>query len=73
MEDGRMTFDLFYEFTDETFVSTSELRFLSRSEIEERAIASGLRVEKVLGDWQGEGFDESSSPEMIFILRLPGA
>lgn len=71
MENGRMTFDLFYEFPDETFVSTSRLRFLSRNEIEERATASGLRVEKVLGDWQGKGFDETSSPEMIFILRPP--
>lgn len=71
MENGRMTFDLLYEFPDETLVSTSELRFLSRSEIEGRALASGLRVERLLGDWHGGRFDELSSPEMIFILRLP--
>lgn len=69
MENGRMTFDLLYEFPDETLVSTSELRFLSRNEIEGRAIASGLRVERLLGGWRGERFDELSSLEMIFILR----
>ena len=69
MSDGRMTFDLVYQFPDETLSSKSELRFLSRKEIEERAKAVGFDVEKVLGGWQGQGFDEEDSEEMIFFLR----
>ncbi len=65
-----MTFEIRYQFPDETLVSSSELRFLSSKEIEERLIASGLCVEKVLGDWDGKSFDESSSHEMIFIARV---
>ena len=66
-----MTFELLYEFPDESLVSKSELRFLSRGEIEERVIASGLHIDKLFGGWHFEGFDEGSSPEMIFFLRLP--
>ncbi|MBY0357515.1 MAG: class I SAM-dependent methyltransferase [Candidatus Obscuribacterales bacterium] len=69
MEDDRMTFELRYQFPDETLVSTSELRFLSRKDIEEHLTASGLCIDKVLGDWDGTLFDERSSPEMIFIVR----
>lgn len=71
MRNGRMTFELHYKFADECLVSTSELQFLSQIEIEKRVVASGLRVEKVLGSWHFEPFDEVSSPEMIFILRVP--
>jgi SAM-dependent methyltransferase len=69
MENDRMTFELRYQFPDETLVSTSELRFLSRKGIEERLAASGLCIDKVLGDWDATSFDERSSHEMIFIVR----
>jgi len=69
MENGRMLFELHYEFPDESLDSTSELRFLSRSDIEKRLVASGLHVEKVLGDWNCVPFDEASSREMIFLAR----
>lgn len=69
MEEDRMTFELRYQFPDETLVSASELRFLSRKEIEERLTASGLCVDKIMGDWDGKQFDERSSKEMIFIVR----
>jgi 2-polyprenyl-3-methyl-5-hydroxy-6-metoxy-1,4-benzoquinol methylase len=70
MENDRMFFELRYQFSDGgTFVSPSELRFLSRKGIEDRLIASGLRVEKLLGNWNAESFDEESSHEMIFIAR----
>ncbi len=71
LQNGRMTFELHYKFPDESFVSRSVLRFLSRNEIEDRVAASGLRVEKVFGGWHFEPFDEVLSPEIIFILRLP--
>jgi pimeloyl-ACP methyl ester carboxylesterase len=69
MENGRMIFELHYEFPDESLVSTSELRFSSRSDIEERLVASGLRVENLLGNWNCVPFDEVSSHEMIFLAR----
>ena len=65
----RMKFDLTYEFADETLVSSSELRFLSRNEIGEALIASGLVIEKVLGDWESTPFDEAVSHEMIFFVK----
>jgi ubiquinone/menaquinone biosynthesis C-methylase UbiE len=70
---ARMTFELLYEFPDESVVSTSELRFSCRGEIEERVTASGLRVDKLFGGWHSERFDEVSSAEMIFFLRLPNS
>jgi SAM-dependent methyltransferase len=69
MHDDRLSFELRYEFPDETLVSPSVLRFLSRREIEERLVASGLRIESVLGSWDAGPFDEASSDEMIFIAR----
>lgn len=69
IENGKMIFELRYEFPDESLVSTSELRFLSRNDIEERLIASGLQIEKLLGDWNCAPFDEVSSREMIFLAR----
>lgn len=68
MKDGLMTFELNYQFPDERFVSISELRFLSKDEIERRIGASGLCVREVLGDWDGRPFDERSSHEMIFVV-----
>jgi SAM-dependent methyltransferase len=69
MRAGRMTFDWRYHFPDETLVSRSILRFLTRTEIEQRLTASGLTVEKVLGDWDGSDLDERISPEMVFFAR----
>jgi SAM-dependent methyltransferase len=69
MNRDKMTFDLRYQFPDETLVSKSELRFLSRKEIEERLIATGLFIEKILGDWDNSPFEETISEEMIFLVR----
>ena len=69
MKKDRMIFELRYQFPDETLVSASELRFLSKEIIEKRLAASGLRVDKVLGDWNAKPFDEKSSREMIFKVR----
>jgi hypothetical protein len=68
MENDRLSFELRYQFPDETLVSASELRFLSKEDIDERLTASGLCIDKVMGDWDGTPFDESSQ-EMIFIVR----
>jgi ubiquinone/menaquinone biosynthesis C-methylase UbiE len=66
MDKERMTFELRYQFPDETIVSESELRFLSKGAIEEQLVASGLSVVKVLGDWSGNPFKSHTSREMIF-------
>jgi hypothetical protein len=65
----RIAFETRYEFPDEVLVSASELRFLSREAIETYLSASGLRVETVVGDWNGEALDSASSDEMIFFAR----
>lgn len=69
MANKRISFETRYALADRTLVSTSELLFLSRREIEERLNASGLRTETVYGDWQNEPFDEAVSHEMVFIVR----
>jgi len=66
---SRVSFETRYALADRTLVSTSELLFLSRPDIEERLNASGLRAETVYGDWQHEPFDEAVSHEMVFIVR----
>jgi hypothetical protein len=66
--DNRLSFELTYEFEDETLVSASELRFLRCDRVLELLSASGLRVVKLLGDWNHAPFDEASSREMIFIV-----
>ncbi len=65
----RISFDTRYALADRTLVSSSELLFLSKTEIEDRLGASGLRAEAVYGDWQSEPFDEAVSQEMVFIVK----
>lgn len=61
-------FEQQFVFPDETLVSTSTLRFMDRPAIEAHLAAAGLRVEAVLGDWQGAAFD-GTQDEMIFLVR----
>ncbi len=68
MNSDLMKFELRYQFSDETLISKSELRFLSQDEINKRLSASGLSCNKVLGGWDGRHFDESCR-EMIFIVH----
>ncbi len=69
MKNDRLTFELRYQFPDETLVSKSELRFLAQTDIEKSLKARGLRVTDMLGDWDANPFDVKSSHEMIFIVR----
>lgn len=73
MKNDRMTFELHYQLPGEKLVSTSELRFLSHREIEERLAASGLCISKLLGGWDGKPFDEKTSHEMIFLVNAYAA
>jgi SAM-dependent methyltransferase len=68
-EGDRIAFETHYLFPDKKLVSHSELRFLTRSEVEERLWRSGLKVEAVYGDWESRPFDEATSEDMIFLVR----
>lgn len=65
----RVTFELRYQFPDETLVSRSELRFLPRTAIESHLAAAGLQVDALYGDWDRSPFDPTTSKEMIFVVR----
>lgn len=69
MANQRIAFETHYALAERTLVSSSELLFLSRPDIEERLKAAGLRAETVYGDWQYEPFDAAMSQEMVFIVR----
>lgn len=65
----RMSFELQYRFPDETLTSRSELRFMTQAEVVDCLQRSRLRLERLLGDWEGGAFDEETSEEMIFFAR----
>jgi SAM-dependent methyltransferase len=69
MANRRIAFDTHYALAGRTLVSSSELLFLSRTEIEDRLTTSGLRAEAVYGGWLSEPFDEAVSEEIVFIVR----
>ncbi len=68
-ENAKMTFDLIYQFPDETLVSNSELRFLTEEKIEQLIHEAGLKVDTIFGDWHGGDFTDRESEEMIFVVR----
>jgi 2-polyprenyl-3-methyl-5-hydroxy-6-metoxy-1,4-benzoquinol methylase len=64
-----------FEFPNQTLTSSSTLRFMSRSRIEELIVRSGLVTREVFGDWDRSPFEPKQSPEMIFVveqLKAPG-
>jgi len=69
MNNDRMTFELRYQFPDQTLISNSELRFLTHDQIAAHLHNSGLSVDKVLGDWNGSYYEPGTSEEMIFMVR----
>jgi 2-polyprenyl-3-methyl-5-hydroxy-6-metoxy-1,4-benzoquinol methylase len=69
MLNDRLKFDSVFRFPDKTLTSKSELRFMSLMEIEAHLKAAELRVENLIGDWDGAPFDPAVSKEMIFTVR----
>jgi ubiquinone/menaquinone biosynthesis C-methylase UbiE len=67
-----ISFQQQFEFLDMTLTSTSTLRFLSRTQVEDLIARSGLVVSDVFGDWDRRPFEPKQSPEMIFILEASG-
>jgi len=69
LDGNRIRFETHYAFPDRQFMSSSELLFLSKPEIEQRLSQSGLAAEAVYGDWDARAFDEAVSDTMIFIVK----
>ncbi|HEX6564464.1 MAG TPA: class I SAM-dependent methyltransferase [Chthoniobacterales bacterium] len=64
-----ISFQQQFEFPNQTLISSSTLRFLSRTRIEELIARSELITGEVFGDWDRSPFEPKQSPEMIFILE----
>jgi ubiquinone/menaquinone biosynthesis C-methylase UbiE len=65
-----ISFQQQFEFPDQTLTSSSTLRFLSRSRIEELIGRSGLVTREAFGDWDRSSFEPKQSLEMIFIVEV---
>jgi SAM-dependent methyltransferase len=63
-----ISFQQQFEFPNQIVTSSSTLRFLSRSRIEELVSRSGLVTREVFGDWDRSPFEAKQSLEMIFIV-----
>jgi 2-polyprenyl-3-methyl-5-hydroxy-6-metoxy-1,4-benzoquinol methylase len=62
-------FQVLLEDVDVLKIFSTMGRHLKRGGIDELLTASGLCIDKVMGDWDGTQFNERSSQEMIFIVR----
>lgn len=69
---NRMTFELLYQFPDEVLTSQSELRFWHPEEIAKQFKDAGLRIDRLMGDWDMGEFKEDSTEEMVFVIRRQG-
>jgi SAM-dependent methyltransferase len=63
-----ISFQQQFEFPNQIVTSSSTLRFLSRSRIEELIARSGLVTRDVFGDWDRSPFEPKQSLEMIFVV-----
>jgi SAM-dependent methyltransferase len=68
-----ISFQQQFEFPDMTITSSSTLRFLSRTQVEDLIARSGLITREVFGDWDRSRFEPDQSPEIIFILEQPNS
>jgi ubiquinone/menaquinone biosynthesis C-methylase UbiE len=64
-----ISFQQHFQFPDVTLTASSTLRFLSRSQVEDFIIRSGLVTCEVYGDWDRSRFDPEQSPEIIFVVE----
>nr|WP_307145950.1 class I SAM-dependent methyltransferase [Rhizobium tibeticum] len=65
----RISFETRFKFPDKELVSFSELRFLSKSEIEEWLLKCGLKPKAVYGGWHGQPSDEANSDDIVFVIE----
>ena len=67
-QNQRMVFEHEYKFEDETLISKSDLRFMSKDKIIKCFHQAGLSLKSLAGDWNGGGYNPATSKEMIFSL-----
>lgn len=65
-ECDRVSFETLFKFADNELISFSELRFLSKPQIEERLLKCGLRPIAIHGGWHKQLFDAR-----ILMISLP--
>ena len=65
------TYRTFYEIPSagKTLSASSDIRFMSKSRLEQLIVEAGLRVDRWMGDWAGEPYAEASK-EIIPIGRM---
>ncbi|MFA7337050.1 MAG: class I SAM-dependent methyltransferase [Candidatus Obscuribacterales bacterium] len=70
VEGDRVLYEIHYLFekTGEKAISTNELRFRTRGELEANLVAAGFTVECVYGNWDFQ-LAEAGSPEFIFVAK----
>lgn len=70
VEGDRVLYEIHYLFekTGEKAISTNELRFRTRGELEANLVAAGFTVECVYGNWDFQ-LAEADSPEFIFVAK----
>lgn len=68
---GEVHYSVHYRFESggPTLVSTSTLRFLGREQLEPHILRAGLRLERVLGDWDGSPYSEESREIIVIASR----
>jgi 2-polyprenyl-3-methyl-5-hydroxy-6-metoxy-1,4-benzoquinol methylase len=64
-----ISFQQEFAFSEVTLTSSTTLRFISRTRIEELIAQSGLITREVFGDWDRSPFEPEQSPEMIFVVE----
>jgi ubiquinone/menaquinone biosynthesis C-methylase UbiE len=64
-----VTFDARFRVDGGELVSRSTLRFMSRADIADRLEAAGFADVEWYGGWDGEPFDDETSPEIIAVAR----
>ena len=69
LAEEQLSFELQYQFGNETLVSRSTIRFMPLADIQTHLALSGLQIEALYGSWDAQPFEEETSREMIFIVR----
>lgn len=68
-EGDRVSFETRFKFADNELISFSELRFLSKPQIEERLLKCGLRPIAIYGGWHKQPFDAANSDDIVFVVE----
>ncbi len=68
-EGDRISFETRFGFLDKELVSFSELRFSSRSQIEDLLLKCGLKPKAIYGGWDKQPFDAANSDDIVFLIE----